>query len=195
MQNFLIHLSQKSPFFLCYKSSDKKENLDLKVPVTHSLNSPANEKAIKTLVKFIPNNNDQLLKFYSTLNGAKLYCQNGQPKIELFPIEKWFDENKDWQNQYEDMSSEELYDFQKHGIAIGEISQLGNYFIFYEGKIYYADHDGFDEIILGNSFYEFLENIILDPAKFMHDRGCHSRYEDGKTNSQWIPKKYQADNT
>jgi len=190
MEDFIKHIEDENPSFLCYENSDESESLNLKVKVTHEINRSCDQDALIEFDKFISSNGKQLRDFYAKMNGIKMYCQNGQPKIEFFPIKSWKDENEAWQYNYEGMESDELYDFQKHGIAFGEISQSGNYFVFFEGRIYYADHDEWEEIILGNDFFEFLNHIIKDPSKFMYDRGCYSRFEDGKTKIQWIPKVY-----
>lgn len=191
MNEFLEHISYKTPNFRCFDCNDESETLNLTVSVQNIKNEPASENQLNELRKLIEFQNEEITEFYSIMNGIKMYCQNNQPKIELFPIHKWKDENEAWQYDYEGMEPDELYDFQKEGIAFGEISQSGNYFVFYEGKVYYADHDEWEEIILGNSFYDFLNEIIRDPSRFMYDRGCYSRFEDGTTNIQWIPKEYQ----
>ena len=191
MKEFLNHITQPNPNFQCFDCNDESEALKFTVFVKHIINRPASESNLSKLQKLIDSGNEQIVEFYSKMNGIKMYCQNNQPKIELFPINQLKDKNEAWQYGYEDMDPEDLYDFQKEGIAIGKISQSGNYFIFHQQKIYYADHDGWEEIILGNSFYEFLNEMIKEPSKFMYDRGCYSRFEDGKTRKQWIPKEYR----
>jgi hypothetical protein len=35
--------------------------------------------------------------------------------------------------------------------------------------------------------------VIKDPPGFLYQCGCFTRYSDGKTDIQWIPKEYVAD--
>lgn len=193
MKKFLEHINHKNPNFQCFDCNDELETLNLNVPVSHIKNGSPSQDELNKLRKLSKNGNEEIVEFYSTMNGIKMYCQGNQPKIEIFPIHKLDDENEAWQYDYEGMESNELYDFQKEGMAFGEISQSGNYFVFYQRRVYYADHDGWEKTILGNSFFDFLNEMIKDPCKFMYDRGCYSRFEDGKTNKQWIPKLYKSE--
>jgi hypothetical protein len=45
---------------------------------------------------------------------------------------------------------------------------------------------------IAESFEEFLDSILADPADFLNHLGCYTRYSDGKTDIQWIPKEYVA---
>jgi hypothetical protein len=85
------------------------------------------------------------------------------------------------------------------GIAFGEIPNSANYAYFVihpsgqsAGRIFYADHDSFRDAAIAESFEEFLEDILRDPADFLYRHGCYTRYSDGKTAEQWIPKEYVA---
>lgn len=191
MKKFIKHINHKNPNFQCFDSNDKSETLSLNVSVYHKKNEAPSQDELNRLREWTKYENEEIIEFYSLMNGIKMYCQNNQPKIELFPIYKLDDENQAWQYNYKGMEQNELYDFQKEGVAFGEIAQSGNYFVFYQGRVYYADHDEWEETILGNSFFDFLNKMIEDPSKFMYDRGCYSRFEDGLTNKQWIPKQYK----
>ena len=46
---------------------------------------------------------------------------------------------------------------------------------------------------IAGSFEEFLDSIVANPADFLYRRGCYTRYSDGKTDIQWIPKQYVAE--
>ena len=59
--------------------------------------------------------------------------------------------------------------------------------------IYYCDHDDFNTEPIAESFEGFLSMIVDDPPGFMLQRGCYTRYSDGKTDTQWIPKEYVPD--
>ena len=83
----------------------------------------------------------------------------------------------------------------KTGIAFAEIPHSGNYFVFHPTRdgacnVHYADHDSFNDRPWAGSFEAFLGDIVADPAAFMYRAGCYTRYCDGNTKAQWIPKTY-----
>ena len=85
----------------------------------------------------------------------------------------------------------------KDALAFAEIPHSGNYFTVKisgpnTGKIYYADHDDFDDEPFAESFVDFVARIVADPAQFLYDVVCYTRYSDGKTSTRWIPKEYVA---
>ena len=84
----------------------------------------------------------------------------------------------------------------KKGIPFGEIPHSANFFVAGvgedEGKIYYADHDDFKESPIAENLDELLDRIRTDPAAFLYQRGCYTRYSDG-SDTQWIPKEYVSD--
>ena len=84
----------------------------------------------------------------------------------------------------------------KEGIAFGEIPHSANFFVVAEseraGKIYYADHDDFRESPIAGDLDELLDRIRNDPADFLYQCGCYTRYSDGKTDTKWIPKEYAS---
>jgi hypothetical protein len=43
---------------------------------------------------------------------------------------------------------------------------------------------------LARSFAALLDRIADDPAKFLREVGCYTRYSDGKTDTQWIPNEF-----
>jgi hypothetical protein len=45
-------------------------------------------------------------------------------------------------------------------------------------------------IHIARNFEEFLAMICADPADFLYQRGCYTRYSDGNTAIQWIPKEF-----
>ncbi len=103
-------------------------------------------------------------------------------------------------SQFEAMGfpSDELPAAIPDSLAFAEIPHSANYFTVKTtgpdfGKIFYADHDDFSDDPFANSFGEFLARIVADPAQFLYDVGCYTRYLDGKSSTQWIPRHYFAD--
>ena len=192
MQDFLRHINLDNQKFKCYLNSDKKESLNLAVDIYNILKNGATSNDILLLQELIPNNNEQIVELYKIYNGIKLYCSGNASGLEFYAINDLKKLNEEWKESFSYYNEEELYDFQKYGVAFGEISHSGNYFILYNGKVFYSDHEEWDEALIGNSFDEFLSKIVTDPADFLYKMGCYTRYSDGKTNGQWIPKVFTA---
>jgi hypothetical protein len=82
---------------------------------------------------------------------------------------------------------------------VGTVPHSGNYFVVpikgpSIGKVFYANHDGWYEKPFAKSFDDFVVRITKNPVKLLNDElGCYTRYSDGKTDLQWIPKKYFSD--
>ncbi len=83
-------------------------------------------------------------------------------------------------------------------LVLAEIPESANYFTVKTdgpdtGMVFYVDHDDFSEDPFATSLDEFLDRISSNPANFLYDVGCNTRYSDGKTSTQWIPKNYSAE--
>ena len=120
--------------------------------------------------------------------------------IAFFPIGEWAEKSSEMRESLLGMgwSEADMTDWLLLGIAFGEIPHSGNFFVLQPtgenaGKIFYADHDAFEPEPIAGSFEEFLDSIVANPADFLYRRGCYTRYSDGKTDIQWIPKQYVAE--
>ena len=136
---------------------------------------------------------DEVKQLYAAHDGLCLYCQGDSPAVQFHAIGDWIALQREWKRWYEGLDNAELYDFQKHGVAFGEVYFSGNYFVLYQGKVFYANHDGGDDTPLADTFFGFLSLFCEEPARFLCRLGCYTRYEDGKTDAQWIPERYVAD--
>lgn len=194
MDAFFEHLRDPSPGFRCYRPSRDETQLEHQVHVQHFVGDPATDEDLAEIQRRLGPECDDMKALYSKCNGLLLYCQGEEtPGLALFPVEHWDDKNAERREWFEHWDEDDLYEFQKHGIAFGEVCFSGNYFVWYEGTIYYADHDGGDDTPLGDTLLHFLDRIVADPAKFLYDVGCYTRYSDGKTDEQWIPGQYVPD--
>ena len=193
MQDFLRHIKFGNQKFKCYLNSDENETLSLTVDIYNELNPGATDEEISLLTKLIPDNNEQIVAFYKLYNGIKLYCNADTSGLQFYSIGDLKALNDEWKEGHSDFEEDELYDFQKSGFAFGEISHSGNYFILFEGKVFYDDHDGGDDTTAGETFNDFLSKIVTNPADFLNEMGCYTRYSDGKTNGQYIPKVLVTD--
>ena len=92
-------------------------------------------------------------------------------------------------------TNEEMPDWMRQAIVFGEICNSGNCFVIpttgeNAGKVIYADHDPEEPLPILGFFDDFLNLILADPARFMDRMGCYTRYSDGQTDTQWIPKEF-----
>ena len=193
MRNLIKKINLRNQKFKCHKSGDKDKRLNLTVDIHHELRNGATDNDISLLEKMIPENNEEVIELYKLYNGIKLYCNGNTSGLQIYPISDLKELNVEWKESISYYDEEDLYDFQKKGVAFGDISHSGNYFVLYKGKVYYSNHDGGDDTSLVESFKEFLSKIVENPAKFLYDMGCYTRYADGKTDGQWIPQEFIAD--
>jgi hypothetical protein len=85
----------------------------------------------------------------------------------------------------------DMPDWFHRGTVFAEIPQSANYFVIDRaGQVFYADHDDFSTKPIALSFDRFLKMIVDDPPGFLYRRGCFTRYSDGATSTQWIPREY-----
>jgi hypothetical protein len=183
----VINRLNKQLKFKCFYAGDKTESLGLVVDTHNELNPPANETDIDLLKNIIKENNSEIVEFYKKYNGLKLYCHEKESGLEIFPISEIASENEGWKAWFQE--GEELKDYEKEGVAFGAVSRSGNYLVLFQGKVFYYDHEGNTDSPIVESFNEFLDIATKDPIKFLNDMGCNTRYSDGKTDKQWIPKE------
>jgi hypothetical protein len=71
--------------------------------------------------------------------------------------------------------------------SLSQRSAPGNYFVWWEGKVYYSNHDGGDDDPFGDSLSEFLDRIAANPAQFLYDAGCYTCYtrRSGHLENTW----------
>jgi hypothetical protein len=83
-------------------------------------------------------------------------------------------------------------------VVIGEAADSGNPFVVAtegdeRGNIYYFDHEVLEPELFATSFQEFLARIVYcDPPRLLMHLGGYARYSDGRTSTQWLPRRYVA---
>ena len=201
VQEFKEHIKDTSPAFRCYACGDRKENLNLTAKISNKLNPPASAEALAEIESLLGGAGEPFQQLYGDHNGMVLYCdsRSRDAGVRFFPVEEWPARSEEMLGQLVAMGwkKREMPAWLKKGIAFGEIPQSANYFVVAvgkdAGKIYYADHDDFRESPIAENLGELLDMIRTDPAAFLYERGCYTRYSDGKTGTQWIPKEYVSD--
>jgi hypothetical protein len=189
MQKFLDHLRDSAPGFRCCRPGTPDDELEHDVRVEHDLGESASSDELAVLRQTLGAGCDEFETLYAQHNGMILYAYGDDAGVCIYPIAELDARNVDWREWFGELDDDELWDFQRHGVAFGEIIASGNYFVWWQGKVYYSDHDDGDDEPYGNSLSEFLDRIAHDPAKFLEDAGCYTRY--GK--QQWIPGEYVSE--
>ncbi len=208
LADFEAHLKHLAPRFRCYRSGDAPENLTFLARVRHIINPPADKAAVSTIDELLGATGAPLKLFYSLHDGVLMYVDSTKQRtsygdfeaagVAFFPVQEWQVQTAEMRDfLLTTDSSEGVPDWLRQGVAFGEIPHSANYFVIQPGgedagRIFYADHDDFTAEPIAESFEEFLDSILADPAEFLYRFGCYTRYSDGKTDTQWIPKEYAA---
>lgn len=188
MKRFLSHLHEENSRFVCEPAGPPKK-VRKEFPVHHQVGKEATSKQLDRLKELAGKESKDLEIFYSTMNGGIFYVHKVDAGLFIPPIGSLSKLNREMRKWIFDEAV--TPEFQKKGFAFGEIVASGNYFIIYKSKIYYADHDGGGEKPFAANISKFFERIAKDPAKFFLDCGCYTRYSDGKSETQWIPERYE----
>jgi hypothetical protein len=200
LKSFEAHLDDPAPAFHCFRCEDKKEKLELVVRLRHVIEEPATANDLSELRQKLGEEFPEALEFYSQHNGMMTYLHEPSEACGLifYRIDQMDEMSEAVRERFDYLQDDPTLKQYLTGVAFGEIHASGNYFVFvtegpHAGSIYYSDHDDVQGKPFAPSFPAFLKRIVKDPAQFLYDVGCYTRYSDGKTKSQWIPKKYLAD--
>jgi hypothetical protein len=210
LSDFESHLNDPMPGFRCYACGDRIKRPTFLARVQNRVNPPAKARALSSIEKALGRVGGGFKRFFLKHDGVLLYEDTVLPPrgneedraagVFFFPVADWPAMSQEMRSGLLAMgwSKKDLTDWLRDGIVFGEIPLSANYFVVKPtgrdaGKIYYADHDSFEPDPIADSFGEFLESIITDPATFLNRLGCYTRYSDGTTDTQWIPKRYVAD--
>jgi hypothetical protein len=203
VREFEEHIRAVAPAFRCYACGDHAESLNLTARLSNNLNRPASKKALATIESLLGAAGEPFKELYRRHNGMVLYrdSRSHAAGVRFFPVEEWAARSEEMRDGMLAMGWDEeevrMPAWLKKGIVFGEIPQSANYFVVTvgrgAGKIHYADHDDFRNTPIAKKLEAFLDKILADPAGFLYKCGCYTRYSDGKTGIQWIPKEYVSD--
>ncbi len=201
LQAFIQHVNAPAPAFVCGDGDDSTQEFVARV--RNDLSLPAMPSAVRSLNQRLVNSTGtnyctDYTQMLSHHDGLELYCD---PKsyvrgIEFYPIHELDDRTYEMVSRRGEPGDDFLLDANRRPLklAIAEICNSGNYFaINREGRIYYIDHDDWTTNPFAETFIDFLGKIVSDPAKFLRDAGCYTRYSDGIDDLRWIPKIYVDD--
>jgi hypothetical protein len=184
------HLSLLNPRFRC---EDRSRLRSLTVPLTSLPGAPASVANLRRLREIAGSEYPALEPLYSAFNGVALHKHGRTAGLVVASVDELLEFNTEWRESMGSLTDDELYDFQRDGVAFATIAASGNYFAVYRGKVFYSDHDGGDDTEWSDGLDAFFERALKEPAKFLHDAGSYTRYSDGKTETQFIPREFLHD--
>ena len=202
IERFLLHLADSAAGFRCHACGDDSESLDFLAQVSNHLGPPASEKELAKIGQLLGPNAGPFEELYQHHNGLILYqdCKSDAAGVKLYPVAQWLRQSNRMRREFHEMGweDEDLPDWLNHGIAFGEIPHSGNFFVVDPTRsdgdaVYYADHDDLECDPVAATLTELLDELCAAPADFLLSYGCYTRYSDGKTDTQWIPKEYVRD--
>jgi hypothetical protein len=202
LDSFEAHLRDPAPGFRCYAAGDRSEKPSFLARVTHRIGKPGTAKAIEVVTKRCGAASPVLKRFVALHDGLLLYrdVKSDAAGVEFFKAAEWHSRTREMRESMTGMGFDEddMPDWFHRGVVFGQIPHSANYFVVQpagakEGRVFYCDHDDVDPKPIAASFEKLLKMIVDDPPGFLDRRGCYTRYSDGKTRTQWIPKEYVPD--
>ncbi len=190
VQSILDHLALPKPRFLC---NDAYGSEQLVVRLSNKVGRPASKRQLAALMHLAGPSFATLAPLYATCNGLELHRHGATAGLCVFAIAELAQRNLEWRAWFADREPSELYEFQRAGFAFATVEGSGNYFVAHAGRIHYSDHDGDDDAVWGEGVEDFFRRALSDPARFLREAGCYTRYSDRRTDTQFLPKRFLHD--
>lgn len=190
MKSIREHLALPNPRFVCKAPSGLEE---FEVPLANEAGQPASPQQLALLEQLAGPAFATLRPLYEAFDGLLLHHHGETAGLFVFPIEELAERNDEWRQWFTALDPSELYEFQRSGFAFATIVASGNYFVAHEGRIYYSGHDDGDDAVWGENVEAFFQRALSDPAGFLTEAGCYTRYSDGVTDDQLIPERFLHD--
>jgi SMI1 / KNR4 family (SUKH-1) len=199
---FESHLHVPAPGFNCYASRGKSNMATFLARVSNCIEPPGSKKALSVVTKLYGGVSAPLKQFVELHDGVLLYSDTNSDAagIEFFKTAEWQSKTDEMRESISSMGFDlgEMPEWFQCGVVFAEIPFSGNYFVLQHdgdeaGQIFYCDHDDFKAKPMAESFELLLAMIVSDPPGFLYKCGCYTRYSDGKSDIQWIPKEFVSD--
>lgn len=192
------------------EGAGEHENEQYTAQIEHVLYSSAGLNELQFIREQLQDLAEPFISFYQRYDGAQLFCDTMSEAVGLSiaPVREWEQLRTfllDWFIDFSDedfgyytemnISEEDI----KQAVVFAEVPHSGNYFTVvttgrHRGRIFYFCHDGMEYELYADNFDSFIRPILTDPANELLHLGCYTRYSDGKTDIQWIPRRFLTDN-
>jgi hypothetical protein len=201
LQRLIEFTGRPNPAFVCTNAGGNgKPKRQFIAKVHHVLNPPAEFGDLTVLRSRLGTLDPSIESVYEMHDGFTLFHDelSDAAGIDVLPIAGWEEAESELREWLDDFDSDNDPDCIRTGVAFATVRHSGNYFVIpvegpNAGKVFYADHDGWYETHFAESFDDFVSRITSDPAKLLSEElGCYTRYSDGKTSIQWIPKQFTS---
>ncbi len=203
-------LARKNQRFICHDTGwPEPTEQGHTALITHEAGPALNEEALAALREQIPEV-PALAGLYARHGSIRLFCDTvfhapWGGRSSAFYIahpDEWAmlqEEFNAWLDGLSPEEEEELLPawLQDH-VVIGEIPNSGNYFLLAlkgedAGSVFEFEHDGFEFLRQGRSVEEFIAHLCTVNDALLRDIRGHTRYFDGKTDTQWLAERYEYD--
>lgn len=194
-------LSRKDQKFICYPAGTQQDrHSKFEALITHEVSGPLDNTQLNDLEQKI-GFHDQLFDLLSVYGSVRLYCDTLSESSAYYLVHpsEWDELNSDfnaWLDSLDEKERNELLpEWLDDAIVIGEVPSSGNYFLFptqgsEKGKVFEFDHDGFEFLEKGKDLNSFMDKICSITEELLSDIRSHTRYSDGKTDTQWLVQEY-----
>jgi hypothetical protein len=170
---------------------------------------PAIDEATLAAVSAQVGDLPELIEFYRRFGSARLYRDTiacgpigYDSAFYIAPPDTWPELREYFEGWLEGLDEDEkdelLPDWIGDYVVIGEVPSSGNYFLVPlagpdRGKVFGFDHDGFEFVERGKNLADFLNTISTVTDGLLSEILSHTRYYDGKTDTQWLCQSYLYD--
>jgi hypothetical protein len=203
-------LKRKNQRFICIDTGWPKPGPDRHIAqITHETTPPLSKEEIAKLKSQLPEV-PKLVDLYSSYGSIRLYCDSVfyapwdrySSAFYIAHPDEWPDLKDYFSGWLDDLSEEEeqefLPDWIEDYVVIGEIPNSGNYFLvplqgMEAGCVYEFEHDGFEFIKQADTLTDFIVKLCTVTDSLISEIRGHTRYFDGKTDTQWLAERYEFD--
>lgn len=182
--------SLRDPRFRCTDTTGERSEV---FPLEFLFGDPATPDDLAVLRGLSGDAYAALEPVYRAFNGFAFHVSGDTAGLASPTIDELRELNLEWRNWFRHVPEQEMHAFQRDGLAFATIVSSGNYFIVHEGRVYYSNHDGGDDVVWADSVEALLERALREPVKFLLDAGCYTRYFDGLSEDQFIPDEFLHD--
>jgi hypothetical protein len=196
-------LARKNQRFICIDNGWPKPDPERHIAMlAHNYTDPLSAEELALLKEQIPAI-PQLAAFYSRYGSLSLYCDTigddfafyiAEPE-EWAKLKTYFE---GWLEHLDDDDRDFLPEWLDDYIVFGEVPHSGNYYLMplsgtEAGKVFLFDHDGFEFTEEGHDLAAFIGKITTVNDALINEILSHTRYRDGKTDTQWLANSYAFD--
>jgi hypothetical protein len=205
-KQFEALLQRKNQRFVCTDNFWPRPGPDyFTASIEHEVGHPLDDATLCRVAAQV-GNLPELIEFYRRYGFARLFRDTKYTDLigyasafYIAPPDAWPDLRISFTDWLDGLEEEEwLPSWLDNYVVIGEIPKSGNSFLLplagpEHGKVYEFEHDGMEFIKRGKNLADFLNSISTVTDDLLAKIRGHTRYSDGKTDTQWMCIEYIYD--